>query len=98
MVLLDFHPTQGFMIGAGCVTYSVYLYSAWPIKQETPIVVKSTGENNINNNNNESQNTRSSSNNSNKDDDDASFPLMEKSPGKSTSQQLAMNMSPSKSK
>ena len=92
MVLLDFHPTQGFMIGAGCVTYSVYLYSAYPIKQESSIVVKATGENNVNNNNNDSQAARS--NNSNKDDD-SSYPLMEKPPGKSTSQQLP---TPSKSK
>ena len=35
MMILDFHPTQGFLVGASCVTYSVYLYSAYPIKIES---------------------------------------------------------------
>ena len=34
MTFLGFEPTQGFIAGASLVTYSVYLYSASPLKQE----------------------------------------------------------------
>ena len=99
MVLLDFHPTQGFMIGAGCVTYSVYLYSAWPIKQETAVVAKIIGNSISNSNTTNGINSNESKNSI----DDSSYPLLEKTlpAGKSTSQQqqqLSTHGVPSKTK
>ena len=73
MVLLDFHPTQGFMIGTAFVTYSVYVYGAYPIKESsttTKTLVESGPNNSRNNNNNDSESMRTKNSDKHDDDDD----------------------------